>query len=271
VLATAVIYAYLFVVLTSLVPHEAGHAIFIKTKNKRLAKFFNEFFGRLICLPFALSFSFDWKRNHYEHHRDPIGSDDPQIPPERILYGKALYRKALALSFIPGYPGVSRFAPMRYTKKNKELAELGGLVFWVAAGWFLYKHHQAVTAAAIVVGLGLSTGYGFFKESIEHQRDVPSIFRTRTYLYPFHRIWMPVHTNYHFEHHLNSSVPWYNLPRFHEEIFPLIPDPIRAQLYDRSLADLIKTAAGRRREEMLAFSAQQGAIPSIRPKARILM
>jgi fatty acid desaturase len=248
-------YAYLFVVLVSFVPHEAGHATFIKARSKRVARFFNAFFGRMVCLPFGLSFSVDWQGNHYAHHKEPIVSTDPQIPPERILYGKALYRKALAIMFVPGFSIFSRFVPMQYKKDGKKLAGLGVLLVWSVVIWVCVRQNHSSLLIALYYGLTISSAYGFFKESIEHQREVSSIFKSRTYLFPGHRILMPIHANYHFEHHLNSSIPWYNLPSFHNEIFPIIPEDVRSRIYDFRVADMIAAASGGTRDSMRDYAA----------------
>jgi fatty acid desaturase len=73
------------------------------------------------------------------------------------------------------------------------------------------------------------------KIAMEHGGAIashPSIhLRSRTSHFPLRRLVMPFNISLHFEHHLNASVPWYELARYERAIAGLVPAEIRSAVY----------------------------------------
>ena len=62
----------------------------------------------------------------------------------------------------------------------------------------------------------------------------PSIhLRSRTSHFPLRRLLMPFNISLHFEHHLNSGIPWYELPRYERALAGVVPAEIQREVYHR--------------------------------------
>lgn len=76
------------------------------------------------------------------------------------------------------------------------------------------------------------------RQSLEHggpiSREKNPFLRTRTTLSRWRVFLAPLNISYHFEHHLNPLVPWYNLKQYSKEIQKVIPDELKSTFYNKN-------------------------------------
>jgi fatty acid desaturase len=108
----------------------------------------------------------------------------------------------------------------------------------VLQGWRL--------AFALAYGLQVLAALNQLKGSLEHGGEIAfdpdRLLRSRSSMVPLQRL-LPMFyvTIYHFEHHLNYAVPWYDLPRYHRDVHALVPPDLRGEIFN---ADLLAQLAG---------------------------
>ena len=90
-----------FFALFILVVHEAAHGMFVISRDRKRALFYNRLFGWFVSLIIAVDYTRHWEIGHHTHHLRPIEPDDPQAT--NRLTGRLLLRKCVAYLLIPGY------------------------------------------------------------------------------------------------------------------------------------------------------------------------
>lgn len=229
-----------------LVIHECSHAMLFVGKNHERVRRLNHSIGDVAAALVFTNYRLHWEKGHTAHHLHPTEPDiDPQNPdPED---GARLYRKYVRLAFIPGYAlvanpsGKYKFNPVRFG------ASLG---FWGAVGTAFWMFFGWPATAALVMGWNVVAALNLTKIAQEHgsalRHEPDPWLRSRTYFYPLWPIFSPFFINYHFEHHLNFSVPWYLLPAYHKEILRLMPEDLKPYLLTRGAGEYWAQIAGRR-------------------------
>lgn len=214
-----------------LIIHECSHNMFLHFRDAKKAKKWNALIGRLAGVPFFTDYVRHWEKGHVVHHLRPCEEDDPQNPDP--LYGERLMKKLAQIWFLPlGFMAANPSA--KYSGKLKR-SVLGALV-WIpiVAGLYQYNWQSLIVlygAFAVVASLNLC------KIAQEHgaglQFEPDPLLRSRSYFYPLQKLFSPFNINYHYEHHANFNVPWYNLPKYHNQLRSIIPEDVQPYYFHR--------------------------------------
>jgi fatty acid desaturase len=216
--------------------HESAHRLLFT--NKRVNDWVG---GWLLAAPGFTPIAL-YRRSHMAHHRDEFGPNEPDI---------AFYR---------GYPSGTRPLLRRLTRDAVGISGYKNLVPLVSA---LRKSASRPTALRIVgaqvVLLAIATALGRpwlylvlwlgpwmtvwrvinrLRSIAEHGGMMRSNDkRQTTHVVTQHwlaRFWIvPFHTGWHLAHHMDSGVPWRNLPRYHQHLVDagFVPDVINHSSY----------------------------------------
>lgn len=254
-------FGYVFNLNSVLVIHEASHNLFIASKNKERAEFWNNFFGWFISLPGGTDFHNQWEKGHIQHHLHIAEKVDPESC--RPQTGKPLLKKLAKILFCPGYIhylAMGRGQGFSYEcDGGKKIKFNGPLILGVLALWtlffFLAKPFGStsgllIVAIAMFLGLQVSWALSTIRESLEHggiKISKDNLFlRTRTTLSLFRYLFQPYGEYYHYEHHLNSHIPWYNLKKYHKVLKGITPPPLRPYIYTVGLRETVQQLLGRK-------------------------
>jgi fatty acid desaturase len=208
--------------LLNILGHEAAHRLLFP--GRRL----NDFVGRwLLAYPAFTPFDV-YRRAHMAHHRDELGPDEPDAglyagyPITTASMRRKLTRDALGLS------GWKNLAPLfqattRRSSRPVALRILGvqlalWAAFWAASGkWWLYPLLWLgpwLTVWRVLNRLRAIAEHGGMRRS-EDRRQTTHVVRQR----PLARFWLvPYNTGWHLAHHVDSGIPWRQLPALHNEL-----------------------------------------------------
>jgi fatty acid desaturase len=239
-------FGLLYYTLLGIPVHEASHGMMFVSRDPARRKRWNTLIGWTCALPFGIHYRRHWAEGHVTHHIHPIEDDDPQAFNRST--GPALARVLALLLLVPGAALVHRFTVKRQTG-------YGGSSFGVFAA-FVALWAVALPAAGAVYGwkAALALAYGLqvlaalnqLKGALEHGGEIAfdphRLLRSRSSLFPF-RLLLPMFyvTIYHFEHHLNYAVPWYDLPHYHRDVARLMPAALKPDIFNE---DLLAQLAG---------------------------
>lgn len=231
----------LYFSLFILVIHECSHDMFVLTAEKKDLRRWNRRFGQLFSAPFFTDYIQHWEKGHVEHHLRPCEENDPQ---DRFpITGWPLAARLAVLLLVPG--SVLAFNPSNqygFSAKRIGLGILGLVVPAVLAGFFV----AWPAGVAILLGMHALQIFNLLKKAQEHGGGLAHasdpLLRSRTYFYPLQRFASPFNIHYHFEHHANFRVPWYNLPAYHERLRSVVPAELQEWFFHHRYID---QAAGR--------------------------
>lgn len=228
-----------------LVVHEASHEMLFLSNNKKLKLLLNRIGGWSVCLPLGVNYTKHWEVGHITHHLHPIEDVDPQA--NNRLTGKKLLFTCLLLYFVPGYAYVFRYLAKVSTARKGHTniwVQLTFFTFWLISLFLLFQFVHPVSAAILLHSLFVLMVLNQIKGALEHGGEVAFhenvYLRSRTSLFLLRRLLMPFNITFHFEHHLAFSIPWYNLIRYHKEIYPLVPDSYKNQIFNREVMEQLK-------------------------------
>ena len=215
--------------------HECGHGTAFKSGR------LNDLFYYPACFMLARQPLF-WRWSHFRHHTDTIvrGRDAEIVFQRPASIPKTLF----AFTHLSGGPqmmaGTVRTALGQLTDVDRELIppdDLRRLVtharifasIWLAAVvasvatatlWpVLFIGGPTIYGAWLVLFFGLTQHAGLQENVLDHR------YSTRTVLMnPVFRF-LYLNMNYHVEHHMFPTVPYYNLPRLHAEIRDQLAPP----------------------------------------------
>jgi fatty acid desaturase len=244
----ALVAGTLYYPLFGVVVHEASHDMFFLAADARRRRALNRAVGWLFTLPFGVHYVRHWEEGHHVHHLRAAEDDDPQR--FNCETGAALVRVLLPLVLVPGYAAVHRLGRRRPTGAggSSPWTLVALVAFWASLCAVTVPTIGWAAPAALFWGLGVLSAWNQIKGALEHGGDIAReanpLLRSRSSLFPLRSLfpffWV---TTYHFEHHLNYSVPWYALPRYHRDIVDLAPEAWRDELWNR---DLLAQLAGRK-------------------------
>ena len=235
--------------------HELSHGTAFRTK------WLNELFYRLFAF-LSWNSHFHFKESHRRHHMNTGFMDlDKEIKPEPIGFTKAnviswflfdygLFKKIMwtDLNHALGNTDVDFFfwCPLL----RKEDIKTKKLIGWAR---FLFLGHGILLALFIVFELWIlipTVTFGYFFATFlvhgcevqQHSglgRNVPD-WRVIAYTADFGPVmsFLYWNMNYHAEHHMYASVPFYNLPKLHKALQADLPTPLKGYL--RGLLHVIR-------------------------------
>ncbi len=239
VLAAMPILSIAFFCLYVLVIHEASHGMFVLAEGRQRRLMLNRIFAWPVSLFFFTHYGKLWEVGHLEHHVRPIEENDPQQL-NRIT-GPRLFLEVGLLLLIPGYAFFQRvFLRSKLQKEGSSwwVPPVSATIFagfcalaWVTVGWWV--------SLGILMGLQGLSALNEIKGALEHGGAIAHhpepLMRSRTSLFVGRHILMPLNISMHFEHHLNHTVPWYELMNYHRAIKPLVPEVLRDNLFNRDI------------------------------------
>lgn len=206
-----------------LIIHECSHNMYVLSRDRKRQKALNRLCGQIASVPFATAYVIHWEKGHTTHHLRPCDDGDPQHSPTPN------WRRDLLIALIPTTAG--RFNPSsQYPGQGRRIAMAFGLVWGPLAlltgptlGW--------IVPLAMIWGIQVTMVLNWIKKVQEHGSGLDSepdyTLRSRTYLYPLAALFSPFNINYHFEHHANFNVPWYDLPAYHKKLRGIMPEALQ--------------------------------------------
>lgn len=238
--ALGVAYFGLFV----LVVHEASHQMFVLSRNRHRRRRWNRIAGWCVALLFATNYEKHWEQGHLEHHVRPLEPNDPQQ--HNVLTGRDLVVRVLANLFVPGFLFLER--TIFRTRAGGKSTSSGGVIAAFVAIWAALLGAAGTllgwpAALALFLGLHVLAALNQIKGALEHGgaigRETDPYLRSRSTLFALRHLIMPFNVSLHFEHHLNYSVPWYDLPRYQRDLRAIVPASVLGRVInERPLAQL---------------------------------
>lgn len=254
----------------AIVMHDGAHRrLFVSHKV-------NDWICQLTCAAPLFFSMYSYQKLHLKHHREPLAADDPDLS---LIGGYPISKGSFLRKIARDASGVSYFKFIRYfihmarkprtekaLKPEKDLgpAELKGqgagkglslpvivatmlavnFAMWLALfllghGWlylFLWVL-PAVTALQVLLrirGIAEHAGYQPGPDQSRNARTVLPSFQTI--------VFAPHNVNFHIEHHLYPSVPFFRLPELHRILRErgAIPATNVYPGYGKVLAELVR-------------------------------
>jgi len=238
-----------FFSLFILVVHEASHHMFFITKNIKIKKIINRLFAYPITAISFQDFKTSWEIGHLQHHKDPINNKDPQNCPDFCLQGKELLLKILKVLFIPGQ-AVKVQSSCIQNKKDYFRGMIFGALYWIPITIINFYVFNIWVTLIQLIAVNLTMVLNLIKVSMEHSGNLkeeanPELRSMSSFFIGRHLI-IPFNVSIHFEHHLVMNVPWYNLKKFHNEVFLLVPNEYKSKVYNLTAAEVIQKISGKR-------------------------
>ena len=198
--------------------HEAAHRLLFSKRS------WNDAVGRWVLAYPTLQAMLAYRRSHVAHHRDEMGPEEPDlllyagypVPPDswrrklrRDLLGVSAYKNVRAI-FGAARDGASEARQMLAVQAlllGVSVIVMRPLMYvvWLLAWSTLWKMSNRLRSVAEHGGLIRS----------DDRRQTTHVIRQSLLA----RFWMvPYNTGWHLAHHVDSGVPWRNLPRLHREL-----------------------------------------------------
>lgn len=203
--------------------HDACH---YRVSNSRK---YNDWLGELISLPIPVSME-GFRKNHLAHHNFLNTEDDPDWQRTRIkAFEFPKTPMQLVTTFL--YYALALNAPsdLKQVRKEKHINDVpltlrmfrwSFYVIFALCAWFFNFWQEALLYWVVP----LFTSFSFFlyvRSAAEHYSNLKYetlLDSSRTVVAPLWERWLfaPHGINYHIEHHLYPSVPYYRLPELHQ-------------------------------------------------------
>lgn len=231
----AAIPAYFFTILfigsrqhaLSILMHEGAH--YRLMKNRTANDFFTELFT---AWPMHIAMR-NYREHHFPHHRSPNSDDDPdwELRSQDDSWEFPKTKRGIAGMFLMDFLGL-RFVDQwksfgRYTFPHKRKRDW---IDWVRecytiilvinlTYWGLWIPYLIFWMVPMLTWLKVVLRMRTIAE--HYALDYGHMFRQTRTTYPnvLERIFIgPKNIGYHLDHHLYPSVPFYNLPKLHQEL-----------------------------------------------------
>jgi len=209
--------------------HEGAH--YRISRNR----FLNELIGQLgAAWPLLIDMRY-YRLLHFAHHRSPNTENDPDwemretgdwsFPKTRLGLFFLFLKDALGLRFLDQVQFFGRYTYQTdYQRGGWDYAKIAFYLIFFGGMSYLFggKFWQIYLMYGIVPMLTWMKAVLRFRTIAEHYAiEYDHIYRDTRTTYP--RLWekilfAPKNINYHLDHHLYPSVPFYNLPKLHEQL-----------------------------------------------------
>jgi fatty acid desaturase len=241
-------FGFLYYTLLGIPVHEASHGMMFLSKDPVRRKRWNRIVGWICAIPIGVHYRRHWEEGHVTHHIHPFEDDDPQA------YNRETGpRLGLVLALLLLVPGSALFHRFTVKRKTGYGGSSPGVLLTFAALWTvtlagaLWAYGWTETLA-LAYGLQVVAALNQLKGALEHGGDIAfdpdRLLRSRSSVFPLQWL-LPMFnaTIYHFEHHLNYAVPWYDLPAYHRDVRALVPAELQSDIFN---ADLFSQLSGRK-------------------------
>ncbi|MEA3184365.1 MAG: hypothetical protein QOJ74_842 [Ilumatobacteraceae bacterium] len=203
--------------------HEAAHRLLFADKGA------NDWVGRWVLGFPAFTSTDAYRRVHMAHHRDEFGPDEPDIP---LYAGYPIGRASLRRKLFRDATGQTGVKLMRQLVGNVRSSDrrsrrtvwkilavqavlLGAAI--ISGHWWLYPVlwlAPYLTVWRVINRLRSIAEHGGMQRSKDRRETTHSV--RQHVLARF--ILVPYHIGWHLAHHVDSGVPFRNLPRFHQAL-----------------------------------------------------
>ena len=195
--------------------HEAAHRLLFNRKPV------NEFVGAwLLAYPGFVPFDI-YRRSHMAHHKDEMGPEEPDLalylgyPITRASFRRKLTRDALGSS---GWKNLKPLLRAGAKAWPIFLTQAVILALFSLAGWpqlyLVLWLLPWMTSWRVINRLRSIAEHGGMTRSSDRRQTTHHV-RQRL----LSRFWMvPYNTGWHLAHHVDSGIPWRNLPTLHREL-----------------------------------------------------
>lgn len=203
--------------------HEAAHRLLFADKRT------NDWVGRWLLGYPAFTSTDAYRRVHMAHHRDEFGPDEPDIalyagyPIGRASMRRKLIRDATGrtgLKLMRQFLGNVRSSDRRSRRTVWKILAVQALLLGaaIASGhWWLYPVlwlGPYLTVWRVINRLRSIAEHGGMQRSKDRRQTTHSV---RQHLLA-RFILVPYNIGWHLAHHVDSGVPFRNLPRFHQAL-----------------------------------------------------
>jgi len=208
--------------LLAILAHEAAHRLLFSAKRA------NDLVGRwLLAYPAFVPFDV-YRRSHMAHHRDELGPEEPDLglyqgyPITRASFRRKLTRDAL---FVSGYKNLRPLVKALGHRSSRPIAlriigvqiVIACLLGVLSGHWWLYPVLWLapwMSVWRVLNRLRAIAEHGGMVRSAD-KRLTTHVVRQR----PLARFWLvPYNTGWHLAHHVDSGIPFRNLPALHREL-----------------------------------------------------
>ena len=255
---------HLYFALFILVIHECSHNMYVLSSDRSRAHRLNRWIGVVAAIPLFTNYIEHWEKGHRIHHLHPGAPQDLQVG--ATFTGPALWRELRLLALVPGYGARHNPSGLYASSRPIVAVALSGWLLLSAA--FVWSGAWAVPLAALWA-FNVLQALNLLKKSLEHGAELldepDAAFRTRSYFPALGALISPFNINYHFEHHLNFTVPWYDLPKYHAAVAARVPASLHGHVFNM---DTLGHLNGDRPQYDAALRAEiAGTSPSLDERA----
>lgn len=237
-----------FFVAYILIVHEASHQMYLLPGRSRVLRILNHSLPRFLSALSFQSFEEAWEQGHAQHHQSPAHQADPQNCPSFCMQGKNLLLAVLAVLFVPGQ-GLKKQASCTQ-QGSRHLLGLGAWAVIIAPLLYWYNTKAVV---ALILSIHVAMIFNLIKVSLEHAGR--ALEQNNLWLkslssdFPLRALVMPLNISLHFEHHLISRIPWYNLGPYHRELRGKLSPELQKDIYNLGLSACWKQISGHEQRE----------------------
>jgi len=232
--------------------HEATH--YRGVANRKL----NDIIGEMLAWPVTITMK-GYRDNHFAHHREPNSDNDPDWVRKKgnkdFVFPQSLHQ--ILFSLLQYLLGFKIYHEITAEHKQTHIKQIPKRLKNLQRIFFL-----TVFVAAVALGfwkqlllywlVPVCTSFLFF----EHIRSVAEHFaverthmlnETRTVVGSIWERWLfaPYNINYHIEHHLYPSVPFFRLPELHKHLMGKQDYVSRAHITKGYLTGLLKECSSK--------------------------
>lgn len=203
--------------------HEAAHRLLVR--NKAL----NDWIGRWLLAYPSFTPIDSYRRGHMAHHREEFGPNEPDIPLYRgypittASFRRKLWRDATGQTGLKLLRGlfravVSADASTRRQARSIIAVQLALIAAGVAVGhpwlWLLLWFLPYLTVWRVINRLRSIAEHGGMQASPDRRATTHSVHQHALARFAL----VPYCIGWHLAHHLDSGIPFRNLPRYHRAL-----------------------------------------------------